>query len=233
MAKKKESIRVYKFSDALLKQLADQVLANVNRDRAEFKTRGFNEEKQNAVETLIRDFEDRASDDYLEGLKITTTEAKDEAKSEVEKQVRTVFVMAENVFGTASGKYKTFGDPALTRLTDEQLVRNAKGVIKAARLYFQDLTAEGLTNEFLDTLEKNILMFDDSIDVQIAAIRNRDIAVEERVGVGNVLYAELVKLCNTGKDIFYSINEAKYNDYVIYNTPTGKVEVLPTDTEQA
>jgi hypothetical protein len=50
--------------------------------------------------------------------------------------------------------------------------------------------------------------------------------------VGNVLYAELVKLCNTGKDIFYSLNEAKYNDYVIYNTPTGKVEVLPTDTEQ-
>jgi hypothetical protein len=102
----------------------------------------------------------------------------------------------------------------------------------SCKLPLPQLRTTELTQDFLDTLEKNILTFDDAIDAQIASIRNRDIAVEERVGEGNVLYAELVKLCNTGKDIFYSINEAKYNDYVIYNTPTGKVEVLPTSPEE-
>lgn len=232
MIKKKESLRVYNFSDALLKQFADQLLANVARDKREFEQRGFNADKQSAIEKLIREFEDIASDDFLEGIKITTTEAKDSARAEVEKGVRTLFVMAENVFGTSSGKYKTFGDAALTRLSDEQAVRNARGAVRAARLYKNELVGEGLTDDFLATLEKHIILLDEAIDTQVASIRDRNIAVEERVEVGNRLYAELVKLCNTGKDIFYAINEAKYNDYVIYNTPTGKAEDLPTATEE-
>jgi hypothetical protein len=232
MIKKKESLRVYRFSDALLKQLADQLLANVARDKREFEQRGFNADKQSAIEKLIREFENIASDDFLEGLKITTTEAKDSARAEVEKGVRTLFVMAENVFGTKAGKYKTFGDSALTRLSDEQTVRNARGAVKAARLYQNDLVGEGLTEDFLITLEKYIVLLDEAIDTQVASIRDRNIAVEERVEVGNKLYAELIKLCNTGKDIFYAINEAKYNDYIIYNTPTGKAEDLPTATEE-
>jgi hypothetical protein len=231
MAKKKESLRNYTFSDAFLKQLADQLLANVRRDSEEFKLRGFDDRRQASIEELIKEFDEIPADDYLEGLKMTTTEAKDAAREAVEKQVRTIFVMAENVFGKATGKYKTFGNAYLTSLSDDQAVRNAKGVVKTARLYFQDLIVEGLTEDFLKILEKNILIFDDVIDTQIEAIRNRDIVVEERITKGNALYAELSKLCNTGKDIFYSMNEAKYNDYIIYNTPTGKLEVLPPPSD--
>lgn len=231
MAKKKESQRVYSFSDAFLKQLADQLLANVERDKQEFAERAFNAEKQRTIQKLVQDFEALASDDFLEGIKMTTTEAKNEARDATEKGVRTLFVMAENAFGTDAGKYKTFGDSGLTRLSDEQAVRNARGAVKAARLYFRDLEKEGLTEDFLANVEKQTAILDDAIDEQMKAVRDRNIAVEERITVGNALYAELVKLCNTGKDIFYSVNEAKYNDYIIYNTPTGKAEDLPAPTE--
>lgn len=231
MIKKKESVRIYNFSDAFLKQLADQMLANIKRDMREFEQRGFNADKQIAIEKIIREFEDIASDDFLEGIKIITTETKDKARADVEKGVRTLFVMAENVFGTASGKYKTFGDAGLTRLSDEQAVRNGRGAVRAARLFFNDLTSEGLTEDFLAILEKHIIVLDDAIDAQVSAIRDRNIAVEERINVGNKLYSELSKLSNTGKDIFYAVNEAKYNDYLIYNTATGKAEVSPTATE--
>lgn len=47
---------------------------------------------------------------------------------------------------------------------------------------------------------------------------------------GNALYKAIVKICNTGKDIWYETNESKYNDYVIYNTPSGKPEPTGTGT---
>jgi hypothetical protein len=225
--KKKESQRLYRFSDAFLKQLADQMLANVARDRQAFEQRGFNADKQQAIEQLIEEFGRIAEDEFLEGLKITRTEAKTEARQLLEKDVRTLFVMAGNVFGTASGKYKTFGDAMLTRMTDEQSVRNARVGVRAARLYMSELAGEGLTAAWLVDMEKRIAILDEAIDAQVIAIRDRNIAVEERIELGNRLYAELVRLATTGKDIFYATNEARYNDYVIYNTPTGEAEILP------
>lgn len=32
------------------------------------------------------------------------------------------------------------------------------------------------------------------------------------------------RLCGAGKNIFVNTDEAKYNDYVIYNTPSGTDE---------
>ena len=56
-------------------------------------------------------------------------------------------------------------------------------------------------------------------------VSDRDIATESRVETLNNLYSLLVKYTGIGQDIFYKVNEAKYNDYVLYDTPSG----LPED----
>lgn len=66
--------------------------------------------------------------------------------------------------------------------------------------------------------------FDQAIADCDDAIADREIATEERTEKANLLYADLVKLCTFGKEIWAHSNEAKYNDYVIYNTPTGSPE---------
>ncbi len=58
-----------------------------------------------------------------------------------------------------------------------------------------------------------------AIDAQAKGISDRDVATEDRIEVLNTLYRILIKYAGIGQDIFYETDEAKYNDYVIYDTP--------------
>ena len=52
------------------------------------------------------------------------------------------------------------------------------------------------------------------------------VKTQERVNDGNLLYGFVARYCEVGKIIWQDVDEAKYNDYVIYHTTTqmpGKV----------
>lgn len=59
---------------------------------------------------------------------------------------------------------------------------------------------------------------DTAITKKQQRVSERDTAVSQRITIGNDLYSDLVKLADTGKHIWEDTNEAKYNDYVIYQT---------------
>ena len=59
------------------------------------------------------------------------------------------------------------------------------------------------------------------MDVAKKGVSVSVIATEKRVEELNALYALVIKYAGIGQDIFYEENEAKYNDYVIYDTPSG------------
>jgi len=44
---------------------------------------------------------------------------------------------------------------------------------------------------------------------------------------GNALFDTMTKYCSYGQRKFFALNEAKYNDYIIYNTPSGLNEDPP------
>lgn len=224
MTKKKEPKRLYHFTDGKLEQTTDSVLAAAETDKAVMEPRGVNLARRTAVKALRDDFSIFPADDYYAGEQTIATEAKDLARAQLTTAVRTVFTAAENVFGLKSKQYKQFGDPALTRLTDNDMVRNARNARRLAEKYSSSLEAEGITAAFLAELDKLIKALDDGIDEQKAAEREREIAKGERVDKGNLLYTEVVKICNTGKDVWAEVNEAKYKQYVIYNTPSGEPE---------
>lgn len=217
--KKKVAMRKYKFSDAFLKQYAEHLLSSIRRDKIEFEDRGFNANKEVDFEKLISRFAEFPSDEQLEAIKIAATETKNQFRLVLEKALRTVFLMAKNVFKEGTGKYKEFGNGNLTKFSDEELVRNAKTTEIAAQKYLAELSDEGFSANKLNELVKAREKFDAAIDEKNQAICNRDISTESRIETGNALYELVAKYANVGKDIWYDTNEAKYNDYLIYDIP--------------
>lgn len=222
--KKKEEVREYRFPDAELIQKSDDILNSAIRDSQEFDKVGYTSAKRSAFRLLRNTFADLPADCSFEGSKISATQNRNHISSQLELKLRIIYTIFENKWGKNDGRYKELGNRSISRLNDEQLFRTARGVKATSLKYLNDLKDDGLTDSLISELDNLIQLYDDSIDSQREAVRLRDINTEERVAAGNRLYKELVKICSFGKVIWYSVNEAKYNDYIIYNTTSGKSE---------
>ena len=219
---KKTAVRGYTLADADLAQLADDVVHLVQRDSTEFATRGVNAARLTAFKAKRDDFKLADTDQFMESLKMVKTETKNNLRDQLEVQLRTLITMAENTWERGSAHFKSLGDLAVSQMTDQDLVRNANNIIRVCTAYLTALAPEGMTSPMLVTAEIIRISFDDSIDEQVRAIQLRDIRTEERINLGNALYDEVVKICNSGKNIWENVNEAKYNDYVIYSSTSAK-----------
>lgn len=220
-------IAKFNFSFGFLKQLADELVLSIERDIAEFTDRGFNAIKKTALLNAIDAFENFPTDEQLLGVKMSTTQTKDAARVSLETQMRTVFMAAKNTFGEKTGTFREFGDVNLSQQTDSDLVRSAKAMIATATKYAADLAGEGITIAKIALMTTTRGELDKAIDDQNKAIKERDNATETRIILANDLYDLVVKYADTGKDIWITKSEAKYNDYVIYNTPSGDAPEPP------
>lgn len=227
MAKKKVLVRDYKFSDGVLKQKADDVAGSVQRDLTSFSTRGVTAPTVTGLQTLITTFDGTQTDEELEGALSVATEAKNLLADSLKSAIAVVRTMAENKFGIETALYRSFAFDGMSDLSDEQLYRLGKRVIRVATAQLAQLASEGLTAAVITNLTTITTNFDTAIDVQQDAVKNRDIKTQDRVEKGNAVYKEITRLCNTGKSLFVTTDEAKYNDYVIYNTPSGNNETPP------
>jgi hypothetical protein len=227
--KKNQVKRDFIMSDAILKQKADELIALIDRDIAEFTDRGYNAAKKDELTTARNTVDNFPNDEQLEAIKMNLTEQKDAARNTLEKTMRSIFNMAENVFGLYSARYKEFGDAGISQQSDAELVRVAKIMSLTAEKYLTELSDEGLTSEKVATLIAQRNALDMAIDKQAQGISDRDVAAEGRIEALNKLYQLLTKYTGIGKDIFYETNEAKYNDYIIYDTPSGQPEIPPVN----
>jgi hypothetical protein len=227
--KKNQVKRDFIMSDAILKQKADELIALIDRDIAEFTDRGYNAAKKAELTTARNTVDNFPNDEQLEAIKMNLTEQKDAARNALEKTMRSIFNRAENVFGLYSAKYKEFGNAGISQQSDAELVRVAKIMSLTAEKYLAELSDEGLTSEKVATLIAQRNALDMAIDKQAQGISDRDVAAEGRIEALNKLYQLLTKYTGIGKDIFYETNEAKYNDYIIYDTPSGLPETPPVD----
>ncbi|MCU7613947.1 hypothetical protein N0B16_05815 [Chryseobacterium sp. GMJ5] len=227
--KKNQVTRDFKLADAVLKQKADELINLIDRDLTEFTDRGYNTDKRNELTNARNTVDSFPNDEQLEAIKINLTEQKDAARSALEKTMRSIFNMAENVFGLQSAKYKEFGNALISQQSDAEIVRVAKIMSLTAVKYLAQLADEGLTADKINTLISQRNTFDTAIDAQAQGISDRDVATEGRIEALNTLYQLLIKYAGIGQDIFYETNEAKYNDYLIYDTPSGLPELPPAN----
>jgi hypothetical protein len=225
--KKKEATRAFKFSDALLVTKGKEKIAFMKRDAAEFKDFGITEKDWVDLENKITLFSDGVTDVEALGDQTGTTSKKDIKAEQLRVAVRAVMARVVLKFPVKTTNYRKFGTEGLANLTDADLLIAAKRVVRVANSFNGQLAEKGLTPEMLTqitTLSDEFL--DLIIDMKIK-MGDRDVMQEARVEAANAIYNTLVSYTNTGQSIWATSNVAKFNDYIIYNTPTAEAEVIP------
>lgn len=224
---KKEITTLFRFPFSKLKQLCDNMLQLLDRDLVEFTDRGFTPAKRAVFANQINAFVAIPSDEVFDGMKQTATQNKDNARLALEIAMRSIVNMAQSVFKNFPGKQAEFGNFEISRQKDDELVRNAKLMKDAATKYLTELTAEGLTAAKITALETLRTTFDTAIDLQNKAVTDRNEVTEQRRIEANKLYEILMDHSNRGKSIFADVSQAKYSEYVIYDTLSGTNEDIP------
>ncbi len=220
MANKKNQ-REFGLDDSELLIKCESTIVVALRDKDQLLEVGFTNDKRLAFQAQLDALKLVSTDDFMLGQQITRTQEKDNARLAVEKSLRTILTIAGSFYGTNSGKFRQFGTANIGRLSDDHLMRYARNALSTATALLTELQPEGVTPAMLTALTTKITAFDTAINNQITAIRQRDIITEERTNKANELYRTLAKVCTFGKNIWYGVNEAKYNDYIIYDSPSG------------
>ncbi len=222
--KKKSASLVFNIGLPVFIVLARAKASFMRRDLVEFEKYGVTEDSIDSLDSMITEFEAIPTDEELVGDQVIATQAKDAQAEKVKGILGAIMTRVRNKFGAHSGEYRKFGVGEIATLDGGKLGYTAARAHRVAVTYLPQLMSEGLTQEMLTDFDTQIKAFNTRLGAQEDAISDRDIATENRAAKANAIYSLLVKYCDTGKRIWASTNEAKYNDYVIYDTPTGSPE---------
>ena len=225
--KKKEVVRAYNFSDGKLITTTKEKIAFIRRDAAEFDGYGITSAMVDELENQAIHFSDTATDVELVSDQTEVTTTKDIVADKLKVAIRGVMSRVVLKYAVESARYRKFGTEALSQQSDAELIIIAGRVFRVGTDMLADLADNGLTAAMLndvktlkDELEHELI----GMNLKIA---DRDIEQESRVEAANAIYATLIKYTNTGQSIWETSNVAKYNDYVVYNKPSGDAPVDP------
>lgn len=224
MTTEKILTRSYNLTDSLLKQTADGIVINIERDMDDFTDRGITQDRIDAFKDSITLFDGLPYDDISLGNVIIATQDKEAKCDKLKKAIRSIRMVAENAYGTFDGRYRIYEFERLNNTPDDVVHRLARSVADTAAIQLlanPEIVAEGLTQAMITKVLECDVAFDAAIDNQTKVMRKRDTDAQNRIKAGNIVFKEMRKLCNVGKDLYYDDDPARYNDYIIYNTSDG------------
>lgn len=190
----------------------------LERDLDVFREFGYDEQNVQNLEKLVNAFSDFPTDEELEGDVMIATEKKNQLAEELRDFIKKVMVRVGLVFGYENPHYRKFGANNLSRLTDESLCRIGRRVSRIGIIYLEKLKHTGLNEAELGRLAELAGRFDEAMEDKKNRMADREIASAERADLANQIYHEVSALCNIGREIWKKKNEAKYNDYILYDT---------------
>lgn len=219
--KLKELKRDYAMSDAALLRTANQKHQSLTRDLAALAPRNVSAATLTGLQLLISNFETFPTDEELLGDEMLATQEKDKKSEELRVLIRSVRTMVQNKWGTADARYRKYGFEEVSKSFNEGLYRLGKRVARIAATQVTDLASEGLSAATITQLNTVVAALDACLDKQDDMANKRQIATQDRIKAGNLLYKEIVRLCNTASDFFSTTDAARYNDYIIYDAATA------------
>lgn len=214
----KESVRSYSMSDAELCLLASNFIVYMTRDATEFAARGVDSIAITAFETLGNAFEIFPTDEEYVGLITIEVTLKNNLRAEILEAIQSISGYFEQTWGLDSGQYKRLGIKNIHSASDAVFLVRAREVARIAGEYLADLTGIGLTQAMIDSLETKAQSFESKLNAINEKKALRDEKARERTEKGNELYSYVKQYSMIGKLIWENIDEAKFNDYVIYKT---------------
>ena len=206
--------RNYSMDDSELIQYAQKVIANLKRDRALLERFGYSNEKIAAIEVLISEFKLIITDRALSAKVQQVTSAKEKLRGQLERLCREVFAIANNNLEKAY--IREFGDQYVSHMRDSKLILNSRTMLRAMGLYTDKLSSQGLTSELMASVLETLDLFDKIIEEKEMALTSRKVGTDLRILKGNILYEDIIKVCNYGKTVWLGVDDRRAHDYTPY-----------------
>ena len=210
--------REYNMSNADLAMLASNFVVFMNRDSAKFAVRGVDAAAITAFEALGNAFEVFPPDEYYQAAISGEVDLKLIARLNATDMIQSISGYFEQQWGLADFHYKQLRIKGFHIMTDNNFLVTCRNVVSVATEYLASLTAIGLTQSDIDALEAEAQTFEDKLNSIAQKKAERDDKAQERSEKGNQLYYFVKQYSTIGKLIWENVDEAKYNDYLIYRT---------------
>ncbi|BDD09565.1 hypothetical protein FUAX_19970 [Fulvitalea axinellae] len=201
---------------AELLQRCDRVLSLFHRDADVFADYGLNEAFATAFSEKIELFRDTDTDRYWEGQQMMATKAKDDARKALEELLAGFRFRAKLALGEKSARFRLYGFGPFSKHKDPGIVRHAQSVVRAASNMLADLSPRGIDQAYLDDIQGAYQQLDMAIDDAEAARGTRQAKTVDRRNLAAGLYTSLGEICNIGKRHWRTLNEAHYEEYVLF-----------------
>ncbi len=216
--KKQALHRKYNFPDADLYLQSIERINYAKRDLPFFGQYSYDAGKLKSFYNLCEKFRALPDDDELLGDQMICTEKKYAGAEKLKTAIRSLMTRVALKFPNKSGRYRKFGTAKMGDMTDAQLLFCARRVVRVARAQMDFLGEVGMNDNVLQRITKASQDFEMALNIQQDRISDRDIAVENRIELGNKVYDQLVTLCNIGKDIWAEKDLTKYEQYALYES---------------
>lgn len=211
--------RIYNLTDAELMQKVDGLILLLNRDLSELSAYGLSQPDLLKFQQDNEAFKGIKADHVLRAEGATATGNKNMSADELRVIIRAIRVRVMALKESFPGLYDEFSLGILNNISSNELYRIGRNVLNKLTQYKEQLASTGIDDAFISQFETKLKTLDDQLDVQFQTEFSRNLATEIRCSAGNSLYKRLANWSAYGKDMWYSRNEAKYNDYVIYEVP--------------
>jgi isopentenyl phosphate kinase len=209
----------FKMSYGDLVQLADKAASLISRDTVELKLFGVLPADKIVITTQADNLRTFRTDQEMLGLQTIATAKKDDFRIILQKTVSNIMIRVKILHGIGSPEYNRYDTKELHNGSDSETVRLCYRVYRVATEELTSLITRGLTQQDLDDFLINIKLFDAALDEREKATRDRDRIQQERVEIANILYDKIVEVFECGKAVFET-DPARYNDYIIYDSPS-------------
>lgn len=216
---KKQAVnRMHNFPDAdLYLQSMDRIRFAL-RDIKEFEKYGYDKQRLKTFKNNCEKLRDLPDDDEMVGDQMIVTDKKYKAAERLKSSIRSLMTRVNMKFSNRTGRYRKFGTAKMGDMTDAQLLFCGRRVARVARQQIDFLSDVGVNENVINKVVDATTAFENALNIQQDRVADRDIAVERRVDMGNLIYKEMVTLCDIGKDIWAETDLAKYENYAIYES---------------
>ena len=227
--------REFAMSYADLIEVCDNFHSCITRDAAEMSVYGVTPLATAAFKTKINEFLAFPTDAILTYDMMSATQHRNTLANNLRIMARTFGVRAKIAFADNTGRYERFVLDDLSHATDGNLLVFCEMVAHEAAKYLVEFEPLGMSQQTIDDFVTATNEFRLAMIAQDDAVMLRDETANLRMKKANELYKLLVNYSNMGKNIWYEVNEALYNDYIIYDytgsNSTGGVSTVPAAPE--
>lgn len=209
-----QNFRNYFISDADLMSECSRINRCVARDINDFARYQISPDYLFDFEAATVFFSDFLTKEEMQDEVNIITENKEGIAELILRKISVVRTIVEDIWGK-TGRYKTFGFEDINKLEDSDLLLMVKRIVRVSNRFFTDLEMHGLTHEIVNELIDLGQQFFAVINLETAAMEDRDLKSFERSLLCDNLYGVLIYLSEKGKTLYEQNNGAKYNDYLL------------------